>query len=182
MSVDEKAALRARLRTARLGFAGPPLRLPTALHMRLARPGIIASYLPMAGEIDPAPVTDAALALGWRLALPHVTRRNQPMRFLAWAPGEPLIDGPFGLRQPADDGREVVPDLILTPLVAFDAERNRLGQGAGYYDRAFAALPTGLRIGVAWDAQQVPKVPVDAWDVPLHALLTEQRWIGPDVL
>ncbi|MBA3880705.1 MAG: 5-formyltetrahydrofolate cyclo-ligase [Sphingobium sp.] len=182
MIADEKAALRARLRAARLGFAGPPLRVPTALQVRLARPGVMASYLPIAGEIDPAPITDAALAIGWQLALPHVTARDRPMRFLGWTPGEPLIGGPFGLRQPADNAREVAPDLILTPLVAFDTALNRLGQGAGYYDRAFAALPDAMRIGIAWSAQQVPKVPVDDWDIPLHAVLTEQQWIGPDIL
>lgn len=182
MSADEKAALRARLRAARRGFTGPPLRVPTALRTRLERPGVIASYLPVAGEIDPVPIVDAALALGWQLALPHVTTRASPMRFLAWTPGDPLAEGPFGLRQPHGDARVLAPDLILTPLVAFDPALNRLGQGAGYYDRAFAMRPTALRIGVAWSGQQVPKVPVDAWDMPLHAVLTEQQWIGPELL
>ncbi len=182
MIAEDKAGLRAHMRRLRLTHEGPALTVPTVLRARLARPGIIASYLPIRGEIDPAPIVETALALGWRIAMPHVTTRAAPMRFLAWTPSDPLVAGPFGLRQPACDAPELAPDMILTPLVAFDHALNRLGQGAGYYDRAFAALPDALRIGVAWSGQQVPKVPVDAWDIALHAVLTEIDWIGPDAL
>lgn len=178
----QKSALRLRMRQAEATWKGPALRVPGPLRTRLDSVGIIASYLPIGGEIDPSPIANAAIERGWRLALPHVTTRSAPMRFLAWAPGESLVGGPFGLRQPAPDAVELCPDLILTPLVAFDAQRHRLGHGAGYYDRAFAALPRALRIGVAWSTQQVTKVPVDAWDVPLHAVATEKGWIGPDTL
>lgn len=182
MIAEDKAQMRARLRRLRMTHGGPALIVPAALHARLARPGIIASYLSIGGEIDPAPIVETALALGWRIALPHITTRTAPMRFLGWSPGDALIDGPFGLRQPAPDAPELAPDMILTPLVAFDLALNRLGQGAGYYDRAFAALPDALRIGLAWSVQQVPKVPVDAWDIALHAIVTEREWIGPDAL
>lgn len=182
MIAEDKAQMRARLRAARLAFEGPALSVPAALQARLARPGVMASYLPMGGEIDPAPIIDAARAKGWQIALPHITTRAAPMRFLGWSPRDTLIDGPFGLRQPAPDAPELAPELILTPLVAFDRALNRLGQGAGHYDRAFDALPDALRIGVAWSGQQVPKVPVDAWDIALHAIVTEREWIGPDAL
>lgn len=173
----EKAALRARMRAARASFQGAPLPLPARFETLLARPGVIASYLPVRGEADPGTITDAARARGWRIALPHVCTRDAPMRFLAWKPGDPLLPGPMGLRQPPADAPPLIPDLILTPLVAFDAAGNRLGQGAGYYDRAFAALPAARRIGIAWSFQQIPAVPVDAWDVPLHGIVTEQGWI-----
>lgn len=182
MIAEDKAALRAQMRATRLAFSGPEIVVPAPLQARLVRPGIMASYLPMAGEIDPAPIVAAARAHGWRVALPHVTVRAAPMRFLEWRPGDSLEPGPFGLRQPADDAPERAPEVILTPLVAFDAGLNRLGQGAGYYDRAFAAFPDALRIGVAWSGQQVAKVPVDAWDIALHAVLTDFNWIGPDRL
>ena len=99
--------------------------------------------------------------------------RASPIRFLQWEPGDPLVAGPFGLSQP--DGREeVAPDTILTPLIGFDARLNRLGQGAAHYDRAFARYPDAWRVGVAWSVQQVPAVPTDIWDVPLHAVITEE--------
>ena len=88
-----------------------------------------------------------------------------------------LVAGPHGLSQPAVDAIELRPDIILTPLVAFDARLNRLGQGAGYYDRAFERFPDAWRIGVAWSVQQVADVPTEPWDKPLHAVVTEQGWI-----
>ena len=87
--------------------------------------------------------------------------------------------GPFGLLQPPGDAEEVVPDLILTPLVAFDRTLARLGQGAGHYDRAFARFPNARRIGVAFSVQQVDRLPTDPWDMPLHAIITEREWIVP---
>ena len=101
------------------------------------------------------------------------------MRFLAWDGATALIPGPFGLSQPPADAVALVPDIILTPLLALDPKLNRLGQGAGYYDRAFAQFPLARRIGVAWSVQQVEAVPTDAWDMPLHAVITEQGWITP---
>lgn len=183
MNAESKALMRAQLRVTRRSVEGPPVAMPPALAKRLSMgSGTLATYLPIDGEIDPEPVATAALACCWRLALPHVTARQAVMRFLRWSPGAPLERGPFGLSQPAVDAPDCTPDVVLTPLIAFDAALNRLGQGAGHYDRAFAALPHALRIGVAWAAQQRPQVPVDPWDIPLHGVITEQGWIGPETL
>ena len=70
------------------------------------------------------------------------------------------------------------PDVILLPLIGFDRALNRLGQGAGYYDRACAALPDARRIGLAWNVQEWPALPADPWDVPLDAVATQREWIG----
>lgn len=177
-SPEAKPQLRARMRAVRRAMASGPIAFPEALGEALARPGIIASYLPVDGEADPAAIVAAAVARGWRIALPHITSRAAPMRFLGWAPGEPLVPAPFGLSQPSADAPVVEPGLILTPLVAFDARGHRLGQGAGHYDRAFAALPDARRWGVAWACQQVAAVPVDRWDVPLDGVITEAGWLA----
>lgn len=134
----------------------------------------------MPGEADPALLADAAVSRGYRLALPHVTDRDTAMRFLTWSPGDDIMIGPLGLRQPRADAPELTPAIILTPLVAFDAALNRLGQGGGFYDRAARSYPSALRIGVAWSIQQRDTLPVDAWDMPLHAVITEHGWIGPE--
>jgi 5-formyltetrahydrofolate cyclo-ligase len=140
---------------------------------------IAAIYLPIGSEIDTLPLIDRLHLRGLSIALPHVPSRKGPMRFLAWLPGDPLPGGPMGLRQPAADAQEVQPDLILTPLLAFDARLHRLGYGAGFYDRAFAALPGARRVGLAWSMQQVPAIADERWDVPLHAVATEKDWIEP---
>lgn len=137
----------------------------------------VSVYLAIGSEIDTLPLIERLMAHDVRIALPHVRGRRDTMRFLAWVPGDPLPEGPMGLRQPDVDAPEVSPDLILTPLLAFDASLNRLGYGAGHYDRAFAANMAARRVGVAWSAQQVATLPIDPWDVPLHAVATETDWI-----
>ena len=82
----------------------------------------------------------------------------------------------LGLSQPSALATELRPDIILTPMLAFDAKLDRLGQGAGYYDGAFARFPDAWRVGVAWSVQRVEDLPVDPWDMPLHAVVTEQGW------
>lgn len=175
MTLDKKV-MRAQLRAERDRFAtesSDAIRAPEAFLARL-KPGlVVTSYLPVGSEADPAQLAAAAAEHGCRIALPFVADRSTPMRFLAWSPGEGLVDGPLGLRQPAGH-EELAPDIFLAPLVGFDHRLNRLGQGAAFYDRAFARYPDAWRVGVAWSVQEVPAVPTDVWDVPLHAVITER--------
>ncbi|MHA6722803.1 5-formyltetrahydrofolate cyclo-ligase [Sphingomonas sp. RS2018] len=174
---DEKRILRARMRAERDAFAldsDAMIAPPAAFLDRLAPGRIVASYIPVGSEADPSPLAAAARAAGCIVALPHVESREAPMRFLLWDERDPLLPGPFRLRQPAADAAVAIPDLILTPLVAFDDALNRLGQGAGHYDRAFAAHPEAWRLGVAWAMQQLLSLDTDDWDVPLHAVATER--------
>jgi 5-formyltetrahydrofolate cyclo-ligase len=175
----DKLTLRARLRAERDRFAaetGGAILAPEAFVDRVMKGLTVATYAPIGSEADPAMLAAAAAERGCTLALPHVTDRASPIRFFAWDSSEPLAEGPFGLRQPAG-GEEIEPHVILTPLVGFDARLNRLGQGAAHYDRAFARYPDAWRVGVAWSVQQVPAIPADIWDVPLHAVITEEGMI-----
>jgi 5-formyltetrahydrofolate cyclo-ligase len=175
--MTDKSVLRASLRAARDAHAPVALPVPSAFLARL-KPGMtVASYVPFGGEADPSPFARAAVDAGCVIALPHVVRRSLPMRFLAWETEAALIAGPFGLHQPAEDAAELAPDIILTPLVGFDRSGNRIGQGAGYYDRAFLAHPDAWRVGVALSVQEVEMLTPDAWDAPLHAIATEREWI-----
>jgi 5-formyltetrahydrofolate cyclo-ligase len=176
----DKSGLRAMMRAGRDEFVARNAAIVAPLPplIDLFRPDlVVAAYIAIGSEADPRELIEAALARGCEIVLPHVTSRNAPMRFLAWRPGDPLQAGVFGLSQPAADAHERAPDIILTALLAFDGVLNRLGQGAGHYDRAFAALPQAFRIGVGWSMQQVESIPVESWDVPLHAVITERDWI-----
>lgn len=178
----DKVALRAQVRVARDTFVagGPPaIIVPAQFRERLSHGLTVTSYVSVGSEADPSPLARAATEAGCVLALPHVTVRSEPMRFLAWETEAALEAGPFGLSQPAADAIELRPDILLTPMLAFDAKFDRLGQGAGYYDRAFARFPDAWRIGVAWSVQQVEDLPVEPWDMPLHAVITEHGWITP---
>lgn len=167
------------MRALRASRPGGPILVDDRFLGHLLPGRIVAGYVAVGGEADPAPLMDAAIAAGCALALPHVVDRATPLRFVCWGPGEPLVEGPFGLRQPSVESPPCEPDIILTPLVAFDDAGNRLGQGAGHYDRAFAAHPKAWRIGVAWEIQRVNHLHPDPWDVPLHAIATDMNWIVP---
>lgn len=171
-----KQAIRAQARAARAAFGAHPIHPPAPFVALLDAGAALASYRPVRHEADPALLLLAGLDRGARLALPHVAGRDRPMRFLAWTPMSSLEPGPFGLQQPQASAEVLAPDIILTPLVAFDAALNRIGQGAGFYDRAFAEYPDAKRIGVAYSVQQVPRIHPDLWDVPLDAVITEQGW------
>jgi 5-formyltetrahydrofolate cyclo-ligase len=133
---------------------------------------IVAGFWPLDGEIDILPLLTGLAQRGYGLCLPVTPRRGEALTFRAWMPGDALEQGRFKTMHP-QTGRVAVPDFILTPLLAFDRFGHRLGYGAGYYDRSFAALPHAFRLGCAFSAQEVPNVPHGPDDIPLHAIATE---------
>lgn len=183
-----KAELRKSLRARRAALAADPAwRADLLVHTlfvadhvtrRFGDARIVSGYVSDGEEVDSIPILFAAIDRGLHVALPHVATKDAPMRFLRWTPGDPLVPGAFGLLQPRSDAEELAPDLVLAPLVGFDRTLARIGQGAGFYDRAFARLPQARRIGLAWSIQEVEALPTDPWDVPLHGVATEREWIG----
>ncbi|MCY4231876.1 MAG: 5-formyltetrahydrofolate cyclo-ligase [Alphaproteobacteria bacterium] len=130
----------------------------------------IAGYWPVRREIDPRPLLLALGARGRLIALPVTGPRGAVLEFRLWRPGDMLTPGPFGLWEPT--GPPAEPDVLLVPLLAFDACGNRLGYGGGYYDRTIAATGA-LAIGAAYAAQKVEAVPVGPHDRPLAGIVTE---------
>jgi len=138
----------------------------------LIPPGsVVAGFWPIQDEIDIRPLLAALHGRGHPLALPVTGRRGEALVFRAWTPGEPLLPGRFGTSHPA--GEVVTPDVLLIPLLAFDAEGHRLGYGGGFYDRTLALLPGSLRIGCAFASQELDSVPQGPYDQTLHAVVTE---------
>jgi 5-formyltetrahydrofolate cyclo-ligase len=139
---------------------------------------IVGLYRPMGGEPDPAPI---AAAFNRPMALPFLAGPNAAMDFRTWSSDAPVSRAPWGGEQPEADAAVVAPDLILVPLLAFDAALNRVGQGGGHYDRYLAAHPLALRIGIAWDFQQIDAITPQPWDVPLDAVLTDRAFYVKDL-
>lgn len=182
----DKSAMRREMREQRDAFVAGLNAAEAALTFSRAprpladmfSPGrAVAAYVAIGSEADPEKLLLAAHEAGCVTALPHVISKISPMRFLRWSPGDALFDGPFGLQQPDAASEAVSPDVVLVPLVAFDESLNRLGQGAGHYDRALSLLENAAKVGVAWSMQQVPFLMPDPWDIPLDAVLTERYWL-----
>jgi 5-formyltetrahydrofolate cyclo-ligase len=137
---------------------------------------IVAAYSPIRSEIDPTPLVRGLAKQGARLALPVITARGQSLRFRVWRPDDRLVRGPLGILEPSPAAAEIVPDIVLVPLAAFDRAGHRIGYGAGHYDRTLAQLRKSRAIkaiGLAFAAQQVEAVPALQHDVALDYVLTE---------
>lgn len=141
---------------------------------------ILAGYWPFASEMDVRPALVALDRTGVLLTLPEVAAKDRPLRFRAWRPDEPLVEGAHGTFHPQMTAPLMRPDVVLVPLLAFDRRGYRLGWGGGYYDRTLALLrKTGqcVAIGVAYAAQEVDEVPTDEYDQPVDWIITEQEAI-----
>ena len=169
-----KTDLRARALAAR-ALGGDAAALGENLTRALAGQAgrVLAGYWPMRGEPDPRP---AMLAHEGPLCLPVVTSHAVPLLFRRWQGGD-LVPGPFGTSHPPDSRPEVVPDVLIVPLVGFDRRLNRLGYGGGYYDRTLQGLRRMLpvlAIGLAWAVQELDAIPAEPTDQPLDWLVTDR--------
>jgi 5-formyltetrahydrofolate cyclo-ligase len=148
-----------------------------AQELALPAPVIVAGYWPLADELDPRPAMQRLAAAGHGLALPRMEGRAAPLAFHAWSWGDALRPGGFAVMQPDPQQPKVAPQVVLVPLLAFDARGHRLGYGKGYYDRTLRTLRAAgaarRTIGLAFALQEVPEVPAAPFDEPLDAIVTE---------
>jgi 5-formyltetrahydrofolate cyclo-ligase len=169
-----KAQARIEAQARRQG-CNPNLGVPLAGHvLRLCPPppgAVVAGYYAMRAEIDIVALLRVLHVRGHVIVLPETMAKGEPLVFRRWDTWEPLLEGRFGTRHPG--GEVLRPDFLLVPLLGFDNSGNRLGYGAGHYDRTFADLPDAFRLGCAFSVQQFAKLPVEAHDVRLHAVATE---------
>ncbi len=184
-------ALRQALRRARRALDAPVRRRHArALSRRLGRDlrflraRRIGAYLATDGEMDPAPLLARAGARHIYLPVlrPHPERT---LWFIRHRPGDRLLPNRYGIPEPTLRGRHILPpwhlDLLLVPLVGFDPRGHRLGMGGGFYDRSLAYLRhrrhwrRPLLVGLAHECQRVPELPLQAWDIPLDLVATEER-------
>lgn len=190
---DRKKELR-REALARRDALDPLWRIEAALGMAEtaragldADPGTVASgFWPMRSEVDVRPLMATLGDKGARLCLPAILDRSTIV-FRELVRGAPLVDMGFGTMGPGPEAAVLDPTLMLVPLAAFDARGHRIGYGAGYYDRAIARLQErGMAprlVGIAFDCQQVERVPDEPHDVILPEILTESglRRFGADL-
>lgn len=141
------------------------------------QPGeIVSGFFPIRSEMDIRPLLFALSAKGARLCLPVILDK-QNIAFRELTRTAPLVDTGFGTVGPGPDAAVLEPDVMLVPMAAFDDRGHRIGYGAGYYDRYIAGLQTAGRpprlTGIAFDCQEVARVPDEGHDIALPRILTE---------
>ena len=177
----EKKALRAALLARRAAVHSPAAGEAAAASFLAAIPlpprAVVSGYWPMGEELDPRPLMRALHEAGHGVCLPAVVQRAAPLEFRVWTPETVLQANVFGTSAPPPDAPTVRPDVLLVPLLGFDAGGWRLGYGGGYYDRTLRALRVlgpVLAVGFAYAAQEVEAVPREAFDEALDWIVTEQ--------
>ena len=141
---------------------------------------IVSGFMPLKTEINPLPLMRKLASAGAQLALPAIAGRGNPLIMRAFAFGDELASGQWGIREPRPEAPEVVPDILLVPMLAFDRTGHRIGYGAGYYDMTIArarSIKPMVAVGIAFAAQEIPEVPVTPRDARLDLVLTERELI-----
>lgn len=180
--VELKKKLRADATAARaIAFAehGSEASRSLAAHgldfLKIAPGAVVSGFAAIRDEINPADLMLWLHAEGFRLALPVMVGKGKPLTMRAWTPGDAMKAAAWGIAEPMDDKPEVYPDVVLVPLLAFDANGYRLGYGGGFYDRTLAKLRAKKHVtavGIAYDEQKVDAVPVESYDQRLDWVLT----------
>lgn len=176
---------RRELTSAQQQQAAESTYLKLSQHPKIINAKHIALFLSIDGELDTTPLINGLWQQGKTVYLP-VIHPFCPghLLFICYQPDSILISTPLGVQQPKLDVNRVLPlaqlDIMFVPLVAFDAQGNRLGMGGGYYDRTLQNWKQYhfWPIGLAHDCQQVKQLPNRAWDVPLPEIITPSKtWI-----
>jgi 5-formyltetrahydrofolate cyclo-ligase len=153
---------------------GLPVKVPAG--------AVVSGYSPLKSEISPVPLMRKLADAGAKLALPVVVARGKPLTMRAWAFGDALGSGQWGIREPKPEAPEVFPDILVVPLAVFDRAGYRIGYGAGYYDMTIARLrkmKPVVAIGIAFAAQEMQDLPRTERDERLDFIMTEREVIEP---
>jgi 5-formyltetrahydrofolate cyclo-ligase len=176
MSSASKSELRRMARERRKALADSGFALAIASYaedLALASGTIVGGYHALPEEADPSQLLARLVELGCQAAFPRIAARGQPLEFHHVPEGDVLEPGSFGIPEPLKHWPKARPDLLLVPLLAFDAHGHRLGYGGGFYDRTLALLKVPA-VGIAYAGQEVASLPHDSHDAKLDAVLTER--------
>ncbi|MDK2122622.1 5-formyltetrahydrofolate cyclo-ligase [Parachitinimonas caeni] len=185
----DKAVLRKQLRRARMSLPrSVRTKAARLVAKRILRAGYlrkfsrIAFYWPVGSELDTRPLAALARSLGRELYLPRIARHRR-LRFDVWNGRVPHRKNCHGIQEPRPLNtllpRQI--ELVVLPLVGFDQQCRRLGQGGGYYDSSFAyraraaAIKRPFLLGLAFECQRAEVIPCEPWDIRLDAVISERR-------
>ena len=142
---------------------------------------IIAGYYPSYYEVDILNFIEKASKKKFKIVLP-VIKSSNAMSFKSWISKEPLYVNKFGMLEPKNSSKNIIPDLIMVPMVAFDKHLNRIGYGNGYYDRSLKKInkikKNAISLGIAHSFQKCQKIPTNKHDFKLDYIFTEKGIIS----
>ena len=141
----------------------------------------IGGYYPSNYEVNILKFIEEASKKKFKITLPVIKSSNK-MSYKSWVFKEPLYVNQFGILEPKNSIKEIIPDLIMVPLVAFDNRLNRIGYGKGYYDRSLRKISkikkNAISLGIAYSFQKCQKVPVNKHDFKLDCIFTDKGIIN----
>ena len=141
----------------------------------------IAGYYPSNYEVNILSFLETVSKKKFKIALP-VVNSSGGMSFRSWIFKEPLYVNKFGILEPKNSKKKIIPDLIMVPLVAFDNRLNRIGYGKGYYDRSLKKInqikKNAISLGIAYSFQKCQKIPTNKHDFKLDYIFTEKGIIN----
>jgi 5-formyltetrahydrofolate cyclo-ligase len=149
----------------------------------IAPAAVVSGFSAIGDEIGALPLLKALAHDGHPLCLPVMQGKGRPLLFRAWTPGDATSAAVWGIQEPLASAELLEPDVLLVPLLAFDARGYRLGYGGGFYDRTIAGLRARkpvTAIGLAFDEQRVDDVPHSAEDQRLDWVLTPSGAVRAD--
>jgi 5-formyltetrahydrofolate cyclo-ligase len=181
--LDRKRDLRAQMKAARAKLSAAQMAQAAdalagqglAFLPSLAPSTVVSGFASMPEELRAWPLLRRLHRDGHPLCLPVIQGKGKPLIFRAWAPGDAMNQAVWGISEPKADKAELEPDVLLVPLLAFDAAGRRLGYGGGYYDRTLRGLrarKTIVAVGLAYDEQRIDAVPHLDYDERLDWILT----------
>lgn len=137
---------------------------------------VVAGYYPLKGEMDVRPLLSALYKKGHVCALPCLVDQKSPLVFRMWHDSMPLLKGAYDIPEPDPAHAAIVlPDIVIVPLVAFDKTGNRLGYGAGFYDRTLQALREPTAVGAGFEIQRCDSIPAEPHDIRMDIIVTEKN-------
>lgn len=135
---------------------------------------VVSLYWAIRDELNCEPLLIQLMDEGHQVCLPVVLGPDKPLEFRLWEQGQPLVPSGFGTLAPEAGAHVVKPDVMVLPMLGFDGKGNRLGYGAGFYDRTIANINKPLiLVGYAFGAQEVDVMPAEPHDKPLDMVVTE---------
>jgi len=141
---------------------------------------VVAGYIALKGEVSGKELFQSLSSQGHITCLPVVTARDEAMIFRAYRAGEPTRPGFMGQQEPLPHQPELLPDMLVIPMLGFTRQGYRLGYGSGFYDRtlpALRAIKPVKTVGLAYSIQELPEFPVEPHDAPLDVIITENEVI-----